>query len=115
MKSERTMRRLTMIGIACILLAFAARPFLPWLYNSSASLPLGYYWRGNKQVEKWSLVAFCLPKDVAVYAKARGYIGFGLCPGWTEMLMKQVVATEGDVVEVKSGGVWINGHIMFGT
>src|SRR5260221_820231 len=103
------MRKVTKIHAIFLLLGLlpaAVKPFLPWRYNDSASLPIGYYWKGDKeQAVKGSLVSFCLPRAVAVQAKERGYIGFGWCPGWTQMLVKPIAATEGDVVEGTPEGV----------
>jgi len=109
MKTVKTIYLLFLLA----LLPMTIKPFLPWRYNDSASLPLGYYWKGDrKQATKGTLISFCLPKAMAVQAKARGYIGFGLCPGWTEMLVKPIAATEGDVVNVTPEGVSINGETV---
>jgi conjugative transfer signal peptidase TraF len=83
---------------------------MPWRYNNSASLRIGYYWKGDKeQAVKGSVVSFCLPEEIGRYAKERGYVGFGFCPGWTAMLMKPIAAVAGDVVEVQREGVSVNG------
>jgi conjugative transfer signal peptidase TraF len=114
--SDRPMRKVKNIHVFLLLLPLlptAVKPLLPWRYNDSTSLPLGYYWKGDKeQAVKGSLVSFCLPREVASYAKARGYIGFGFCPGWAAMLLKPIAAVAGDVVEVQPEGVSINGMLV---
>ena len=83
---------------------------LPYRWNGSASVPIGLYRVRHGRPEPWKLVAFCLPKAVALYAKARGYIGFGFsCPGWTQPLLKPVAAVAGDAVTIAPAGVTVRG------
>jgi conjugative transfer signal peptidase TraF len=50
--------------------------------NTTKSIPVGLYWTSSAPVEKGAYVLFC-PPQVGVFAdaKARGYIGAGVCPG----------------------------------
>jgi conjugative transfer signal peptidase TraF len=62
------------------------------------------------QPEVGELIAFCLPKEVALYATERGYIGFGFsCPGWAQPVLKPVVAMAGDAVTIAPAGVTVRG------
>lgn len=70
-------------------------------FNSSPSAaPVGFYWRTAPRLGRGKLVEFCLPKDVAVFAEARGYIGHGSCPGHAESVGKIVLGMPGDIVTV---------------
>src|SRR5262249_42122808 len=88
----------------------------PYRWNWSASVPVGLYYMSHRSPEIGELVAFCLPKEIAQYAKARGYIGFGFsCPGWTQPLLKPVVATAGDSVAIAPAGVTVRGVTVSNT
>src|SRR5436190_1303848 len=81
-------------------------PHLPWRLNTTPSLPLGFYRKTHGEITKGTLVSFCLPSDLAKYTKARGYVGEGKsCPEQTQLLIKPVVAGEGDMIEVRAAGV----------
>ncbi len=82
----------------------------PYRWNLSASVPVGLYRFSHGAIEPGSVVSFCLPEAVARYAKARGYIGFGFpCPGWTQPLLKPVVAVAGDAIQITREGVTVRG------
>ncbi len=46
---------------------------------------------------------------VARYGRARGLISYGVCPGRYGYLIKRVMATEGDEVNLSDAGVSVNG------
>jgi conjugative transfer signal peptidase TraF len=76
--------------------------------NASASLPMGLYKITSDFSEK--LVAFCPPEPFASLSAGRGYRRRGSCPDGFEPLMKPVVATSGDVVDLSVNGIAINGR-----
>jgi conjugative transfer signal peptidase TraF len=82
----------------------------------SASLPRGLY-RDIAGVEPpaGAIAVWCLPAATARWARMRGYIGAGECPGGTEAIGKVVLATAGDTITFSSGGVTLNGRIVPGT
>ena len=75
--------------------------------NASPSLPVGLYIVTSD--EKAKLAEFCPVEPFASFAAARGYRGSGNCPDGAAPLMKPVVATSGDVVEVSGHGIAVNG------
>ena len=83
------------------------------LINTTKSIPVGLYWKSDKPIEKGAYVLFCPPKT-AVFdeAKARGYIGAGLCLGGYGYLMKKILAVRNDVVSVSDSGVRVNGELL---
>ncbi len=79
--------------------------------NTSKSIPVGLYWTTNAPMDKGAYVLVCPPDaDVFRQAKARGYIGAGLCAGDYGYLMKQVAAAQRDTFTVTSDGVRVNGE-----
>src|SRR5262245_26612299 len=88
----------------------------PYRWNGSSSVPIGVYHVRRGQPEVGELIAFYLPKEVALYAKERGYIGFGFsCPGWAQPLLKPVVAVAGDAVTIAPTGVTVRGFALSNT
>jgi conjugative transfer signal peptidase TraF len=82
-----------------------------WL-NLSPSLPLGVYHTAHTLPRRGSIVVVCLPITVATFARARGYLGYGPCPGHVERLGKRVAAIAADTVTTDAEGVRINGFLI---
>lgn len=86
------------------LAALAAAAWLGgYRINSTPSYPLGL-WRIealHRDATAGDLVFICAPLTSAfTIAFERGYIRRGFCPGWLSPLIKTVVATEGQSVEI---------------
>lgn len=78
-------------------------------FNTSASVPVGFYWLKKTSPRKGDLVLFCpLKSEVFKEAQARGYLGIGHCPNNTGYLIKKVMAAQGDSVSINDDGVTIN-------
>ncbi len=84
-------------------------------WNVSASVSPGLYLERARPLERGDLVAVCLPEDVGGWARGRGYLRRGDCPGEAARLGKWIAAVEGDRVEVKDRGVAVNGRWLEGT
>lgn len=73
--------------------------------NLTPSEPLGL-WRivePERPILVGDLVFICPPvTDEMRAARARGYLRFGLCKGWIAPLIKTVVATSGQTIEVSN-------------
>ena len=71
--------------------------------NLTPSEPLGL-WRivkPDRPVLVGDLVFVCPPVTAKMReARARGYLRFGLCKGWVAPLIKTVVATSGEMIEI---------------
>jgi conjugative transfer signal peptidase TraF len=84
-----------------------------WLWlNLSPSLPLGLYHTVPSPPVRGAIVVVCLPAQVGSFARARGYLGRGPCPGEVERLGKRVAAVAGDTVETDAEGVRINHYLV---
>jgi conjugative transfer signal peptidase TraF len=75
--------------------------------NSSPSLPLGLYAETSDKAAR--LIEFCPPEPYGSFMAARGYRGVGNCPDGGKPLMKPVVASAGDIVEISPRGLAVNG------
>ena len=78
--------------------------------NCSPSLPLGLYKEATDG--RALLIEFCPEEPSARLAAIRGYRSNGNCPDGAGPLMKPVVASAGDVVEVSDRGIAVNGLLL---
>jgi type IV secretory pathway protease TraF len=60
--------------------------------NASPSVPRGVYRVVTTPAALGTLVAFCLPADLAQVTRERGYLGSGDCPGGVRAAIKRVAA-----------------------
>ena len=99
------------IGALCLLLLFGLLQLsgsLGLRINTSPSLPVGLYI--TTVDPKSRLVEFCPPEPYARFAIARGYRDAGNCADGAAPLLKPVIAEAGDVVEVSTSGLIVNGQ-----
>ena len=109
-------QRRVFVGVAGGLVLVAAGAWGSGLrFNLSASLPPGFYIVSRGGVARGSIVLACLPANVADFARARGYVPRGGCPGGTAPLGKLVLALAGDTVTVSADGLWVNGVLVPGS
>jgi conjugative transfer signal peptidase TraF len=83
--------------------------------NFTASMPIGIYALSRLPpggVKRGMLVAACAPTSAATEGRQRGYLSAGPCADDTELLLKSIAATSGDVVDVTTAGVLINGCLL---
>jgi conjugative transfer signal peptidase TraF len=100
-----------LVGVVILAGTAAIFYFVGLRINASASLPIGFYKiTGDPTAE---LIEFCPPEPFASLSSRRGYRGRGTCPDGFEPLMKPILATAGDIVDVSAKGVAINGRLIF--
>jgi conjugative transfer signal peptidase TraF len=104
-----TSRRM-LAGASSLLLATVVTWFAGVRVNLSGSMPVGLYRVSSGPPVKGAMVLACLPADVAVFARSRGYVPNGACPGATAPIGKVVLAMAGDSVEVTPEGLLLNGR-----
>jgi conjugative transfer signal peptidase TraF len=104
MRLSRTHQVLLGIGVVTALLGV-----LGFRFNLTRSLPVGVYRVTPEPAVRGAIVNVCLPREVAEFARKRGYLGPGLCDGGVRPLGKAVLALEGDVVMLRPDGIRVNG------
>jgi conjugative transfer signal peptidase TraF len=104
-----TPRRM-LAGATSLFLATVVTWFAGLRVNLSGSMPIGLYRVSSRPPVKGAMVLACLPADVAVFARSRGYVPNGRCPGSTAPIGKVVLAMAGDSVEVTAEGLLLNGR-----
>lgn len=79
--------------------------------NMTPSFPEGIYRKLARPAVRGDLVLVC-PPDTPFFhaARARGFVGPGLCPGGMGYLIKRLAAIGGDQVCLAFDGVTINGE-----
>lgn len=79
--------------------------------NLTPSVPIGLYRISSDP--KSAFVEFCPPSDFGPLSVERGYRQHsGSCPDNGEPLVKPIIAREGDLVEVTSYGIRVNGSLV---
>lgn len=94
---------LVLAGSTLLAILFSGFWFGGFRVNLTLSAPIGV-WRVetlDREVQIGDLIFICLPTDQPfAQPRSRGYIGFGLCPGWLSPLIKTVRAVPGQYVRV---------------
>jgi conjugative transfer signal peptidase TraF len=109
---------LAMLGpvIAVALLVALGRVFGLRISVTDSAAPAGIYRIvPGVFVERGELVGACLPPSIAQEGLARGYLSKGDCPSGAEPVAKMVEALPGDVLEVQSGWVSVDGQVFAGS
>ncbi|MGJ0637225.1 conjugative transfer signal peptidase TraF [Xenorhabdus bovienii] len=95
--------------VAGILLISAGIHTVGIRFNTSESIPVGFYSITSMPIAKGEYVLFCPPQQkVFEEAKTRGYINSGFCTGSYGYMMKKILAAKGDIVSVNQDGVTVN-------
>src|SRR2546422_2428892 len=102
-----TSRRM-LAGTSSALLTAVVTWFAGLRVNLSGSMPIGLYRVSNGPPAKGAMVLACLPASVAMFARSRGYVPSGRCPGATAPIGKVVLAMAGDSVQVTGAGLIVN-------
>ena len=106
-------RRHSLIAIGVSVGVFQLFGFFGLRINTSPSLPMGLYVTTADSAA--NLVEFCPAEPFAALAIIRGYRDSGICPDGAAPLLKPVVAKSGDVVELSTRGISVNGALLSNT
>ncbi len=105
--------KITLITICCLAALLEAAIIYGIRINTTTSYPVGIYLLTNAPIEKGSLVIFCPENNRAFrQARERGYIGAGFCPDGYGYMIKKLLATKNDKVEISTLGVFVNGELL---
>jgi conjugative transfer signal peptidase TraF len=108
-KTKAATARLIAVTILIVLVgAFEVGGVAGLRINGSPSLPVGFYLVTAHSDS--NLVEFCPPEPFAELALARGYRDVGSCGDGGAPLLKPVVARAGDVVQLLTEGIAVNGR-----
>ncbi len=103
-------QRLGVLVIGTLLFALIVSALLGLRLNDSPSLPVGLYMVTSNQTA--TLMEFCPAEPYASLAVARGYRDEGNCPDGGAPLLKPIAARSGDIVELSTRGVAVNGKTL---
>jgi conjugative transfer signal peptidase TraF len=103
-------RKLGITAAAALTGSFLVCGFTGVRFNSSPSLPLGMY--VTTADEHANLVEFCPAEPFASLSIARAYRDTGTCRDGAAPLLKPVVASAGDAVELSARGISVNGLLL---
>jgi conjugative transfer signal peptidase TraF len=103
------LRRRWPLAVALISVgSVATGPGLGLGLNLSGSAPRGLYRAVEGAPARGALVTACLPLELALFGRLRGYLGAGDCPGGTQPMIKTLGAVAGDRVELGREVVTVN-------
>ena len=105
--------RATLVAAGVVVVTFQLSDSLGLRINTSPSLPLGLYMATTDSMA--NLIEFCPAEPFATLAIVRGYRDSGICPDGAAPLLKPVVARSGDVVELSTRGIFVNGALLSNT
>lgn len=106
----RTVRTTVLTPLVAAVAIFQLCGLVGLRINGSPSLPVGFYMTSSEPDSH--LVEFCPAEPFASLALSRGYRDLGACSDGGAPLLKPVVARGGDVVEVSSAGIAVNGRLL---
>lgn len=82
-------------------------------FNTTKSIPVGFYWTSKDLPDVGSYVMFCPPeKEAFLLARDRGYLTTGFCAGNFGYMMKKILAAKNDTVKVDADGVYVNSNLL---
>ncbi|MCI6905793.1 MAG: conjugative transfer signal peptidase TraF [Succinatimonas sp.] len=85
---------------------------LPYRYNTTSSLPKGWYQIIDKEPELGDIILFCIQGEVAKLASERAYLDTGKCEYGNAPIGKRIVATTGDHVVINDRGIEVNDRLI---
>ncbi len=103
----RALRKLAVIVPIVFVGIFQICDVIGLRFNTSPSLPIGLYVTTSER--RGNLVEFCPAEPFAAIAIARGYRDRGGCRDGAAPLLKPIVASVGDSVELSPRGIYVNG------
>ncbi len=106
----RKIRHTVLVAIGVAIAVFQLSGVFGLRINTSPSLPMGLYIITADAGA--DLVEFCPMEPFATLSIVRGYRDPGACSDGAAPLLKPVIARTGDVVEVSTRGISVNGGLL---
>ncbi len=105
--------RVVCVGVASVLVAVAGAHALGFVWVASESVPPGLWRKVSSPIERGAFVTFCAPNEPRFRAgRDAGFVPAGSCPGHLPRLVKPVAALAGDVIEIGTDGICVNGILL---
>jgi conjugative transfer signal peptidase TraF len=111
--SASQVRKVAVTATIAFMGAFLSCGWLGLRFNTSPSLPLGLY--VTTADGSANLAEFCPAEPFATLSIARGYRDPGACGDGAAPLLKPIVASAGDTVELSAVGISVNGVLLRNT
>ena len=102
--------RVVLIATGLCIGMFQLCGFLGFRFNTSPSLPMGLYIVTQQSAA--NLIEFCPAEPFASLAIVRGYRSPGVCRDGGAPLLKPIVASADDVVELSAAGIAVDGVLL---
>jgi conjugative transfer signal peptidase TraF len=96
----------SLLSVFALITVAATAPHDLLLYNSSPSIPVGFYLRVNEPVQMRTIVTVRAAEVAPGYAAVRSFTGDG------DRFIKRIVASEGDRVCAQADRIAINGRTI---
>lgn len=75
---------------------------------------IGFYRKtGTVEFHQGDIIAVCLPRVIAEYGLAQGYLQHGHCSAESIAVLKQVIALPGDTIQLTNQAIVVNGVRYF--
>ena len=106
-------RRIGSVAVVVTVGTFQLCGLLGVRINTSPSLPVGLYLVTTER--NANLVEFCPAEPFAALSLVRGYRSPGVCQDGGAPLLKPIIAKCGDLVELSTRGICVNGRLLANT
>ena len=92
--------RFLLVVVSLVIILPTAAFHLGYRLNYTSSVPRGFYRAVGGEAKVGDLVGVCLPAAISRVGLERGYLGAGSCTDGAMPVLKFVLASGGDVVEL---------------
>ena len=98
------------VAVLVIITPLALMGIFHMRFNFTPSMPIGFYYQVAHPgiLKRGQTVEVCLPKITGEQGLQRGYLNKGFCEGGFESVIKELIATPGDAVQITKEGIWVN-------
>jgi conjugative transfer signal peptidase TraF len=86
--------------------------FFDFRINWTSSMPPGLYRESPARLKRGEIVLICLPEEIAAVGRQRRYLPLGDCPNGVSPVVKEIVATAGDEIELQDELLAVNGVVV---
>ncbi len=98
------------VAVLVVIMLFALMGIFHMRFNFTPSMPIGFYYQVAHPgiLQRGQTVEVCLPEIIGEQGLERGYLNEGSCEGGFEPVIKELIATPGDKIQITQEGIWVN-------